>query len=356
VPHPSLPGVLVTGGAGFIGSALSRRLASTSDRWVVLDNLHPQVHPTGIRPAELDDAAELIVGDITDAGVWATLLQDFRPDIVVHLAAETGTAQSLRAATRHADVNVVGTTTMLDAFAEVGHVPSHFVLSSSRAVYGEGAWKRSDGSVFLPGQRSHAQLERGQWDFLGAVPIPSAAVSTWPAPTSVYGATKLAQENILTAWTGSNDSAVTILRFQNVYGPGQSLSNPYTGIVSLFSQLAQRGESIPVFEDGLITRDFVYIDDIVAALAEVIDDWPDGGVALFDIGSGVGSTIMELATSIAQFHSAPAPRVTGEFRDGDVRHAEVDIEQTLTSLDWKPEWSVDRGIAALQTWIATQKK
>lgn len=356
MPEHSLPGVLVTGGAGFIGSALSRRLAASSERWVVLDNLHPQVHPTGERPADLDPAAELVVGDITDPAVWTELLGRFRPDIVVHLAAETGTAQSLRAATRHADVNVVGTTTMLDAFGAVGHVPSHFVLSSSRAVYGEGAWQRSDGSVFLPGQRSHAQFERGEWGFESASPLPSEATRTWPSPTSVYGATKLAQENILTAWTGSNDSALTTLRFQNVYGPGQSLSNPYTGIVSLFSQLAMRGESIPIYEDGLITRDFVYIDDVAASVATVMVDQPAGSPTLFDIGSGIGTTILELATLIADFHGAPAPHVTRAYRDGDVRHAEVDISRTLECLIWNPEWSIDRGIAALQNWIAEAKR
>ena len=351
----ALGNVLVTGGAGFIGSALSHKLAASATRWVVLDNLHPQVHPSGARPADLHEAAELIVGDVTNATVWEELLQDFRPDVVVHLAAETGTAQSLRAATRHADVNVVGTTTMLDAFGAIDHVPSHFVLSSSRAVYGEGSWQRPDGTTFLPGQRSHAQFERGEWDFEGAVPLPSEATRTWPSPTSVYGATKLAQENILSAWAGSNDAELTILRFQNVYGPGQSLSNPYTGIVSLFSQLAMRGESIPIYEDGLITRDFVYIDDIANSVATVITDRPRHSPALFDVGSGVGTTIMQLATHIADFHGAPAPHVTGAYRDGDVRHAEVDISRTLNSLEWLPAWSVERGISALQGWIASQR-
>ncbi|TQL48644.1 dTDP-L-rhamnose 4-epimerase [Homoserinimonas aerilata] len=347
--------VLVTGGAGFIGCALSQLLAGKAQRWVVLDSLHPQVHPSTERPAELHSAAELVVGDVTDAAAWDALLADVKPDVVVHLAAETGTAQSLHEATRHADVNVVGTTAMLDAFGRAGHTPSHFVLSSSRAVYGEGEWQRADGSTFLPGQRSHAQFERGEWDFAGAKPLPSAAARTWPAPTSVYGATKLAQEHILSAWTGSHDSALTILRFQNVYGPGQSLINPYTGIVSLFSQMAMRGESIPVYEDGRITRDFVFIDDIASSLVAVIEHPPVAdGVPRFDVGSGVGTTILELAQSIARFHGAPEPKINGAYRDGDVRHAEVDISDSLDSLDWKPEWDVDRGVAALQEWIAAR--
>ncbi|MCW4385025.1 SDR family NAD(P)-dependent oxidoreductase [Salinibacterium sp. SYSU T00001] len=343
--------VLVTGGAGFIGCALSQRLAARADRWVVLDNLHPQVHPNAERPAELHPAAELVHGDVTKAADWDSLLADVRPDILVHLAAETGTAQSLHEATRHAEVNVVGTTQMLDAFGRAGHTPRQFVLSSSRAVYGEGEWQREDGSTFAPGQRSHAQFERKEWDFAGARPLPSEGSRTRPAPTSVYGATKLAQENILSAWTSSHDVALTILRFQNVYGPGQSLINPYTGIVSLFSQMAMRGESIPVYEDGRITRDFVYIEDVAASLETVIGDLATGSTP-FDVGSGVGTTILELAQHIADFHGAPAPHVTEQYRDGDVRHAECTIQRTTAELDWKPEWSVERGIAGLQQWIA----
>lgn len=346
--------VLVTGGAGFIGCALSSELASRAERWVVLDNLHPQVHPSRERPADLHEAAELVVGDVTDAEVWDALLSDVHPSLVVHLAAETGTAQSLHEATRHAQVNVVGTTEMLDAFGRVGHIPPRFVLSSSRAVYGEGEWQRVDGSTFLPGQRSHSQFERAQWDFDGAVPLPSEATRTWPAPTSVYGATKLAQENILSSWTSSHDAQLTILRFQNVYGPGQSLINSYTGIVSLFSQWAREGKSIPVYEDGRITRDFVYITDIAKALAAVIVDAPKGDVTRFDVGSGVGTTIMELAGQIAKYHDAPAPHITAAYRDGDVRHAECDITRTVATLDWKPSWDVEHGIAALQEWIAAQ--
>jgi dTDP-L-rhamnose 4-epimerase len=348
--------VLVTGGAGFIGCAVAARMADRAERWVVLDNLHPQVHPSSSRPSDLHERAELIVGDVTDAAAWDSLLADFRPDTVLHLAAETGTAQSLHEATRHAEVNVVGTTAMLDAFGRAEHVPPHFVLSSSRAVYGEGQWQTAGGERLLPGPRSHAQLDRAEWNFAGATPVPSEAASTPPAPTSVYGATKLAQEHILRAWAASHDAAVSVLRLQNVYGPGQSLINSYTGIVSLFSQLARRGESIPVYEDGLITRDFVFIDDIAAAFDDVITHGARGAFTLNDVGSGVGTTILELAEHIAAYHHAPAPRVTGAYRDGDVRHAECSIATTLAELDWAPQWSVERGVAALQVWIAEQQQ
>jgi dTDP-L-rhamnose 4-epimerase len=349
----SLGSVVVTGGAGFIGCALSHRIAARADRFVVLDNLHPQVHPDSSRPTALAEAAELIVGDVTDGAKWDEVLHAVRPDTVVHLAAETGTAQSLHQASRHALVNVVGTTAMLDAFGRAGHVPSHVVLSGSRAVYGEGEWEREDGSIYRPGQRSHAQFEDHQWDFPGARSLPSAALRTWPAPTSVYGATKLAQEHILSAWTGAHDSHLTILRFQNVYGPGQSLINSYTGIVSLFSQLARRGESIPIYEDGRITRDFVFIDDVADSLAAVTLTPPPFSGSRFDIGSGVGTSILELATLIADYYGAPAPHITGAYRDGDVRHASCDIQDSLASLHWEPRWSLRDGLAELQAWIAS---
>jgi dTDP-L-rhamnose 4-epimerase len=354
VDSDALGAVLVTGGAGFIGCALSARLAERADRWVVLDNLHPQVHADGARPNALHPAAELVVGDVTDAAAWDDLLRTVQPDTVIHLAAETGTAQSLHEATRHGSVNVVGTTTMLDAFARAGSTPSRLLLSSSRAVYGEGEWRRADGTVYRPGQRTHAQLARARWDFEGAHPLPSEAQRTQPEPTSVYGATKLAQEHILSAWAGSHDTALTILRLQNVYGPGQSLTNSYTGIVSLFSRLARSGESIPVYEDGLITRDFVYIEDVASAFEAALRVFPAGVLTRFDVGSGVATTIAELATVIADFHDAPAPHLTGAFRDGDIRFAACDLARTTTELSWSPDWDLARGVRGLQDWIAAR--
>lgn len=348
----SSPTVLVTGGAGFIGCALSDLLAPAAGRWVALDVLHPQVHAERRRPDALHPAAELVVGDVTDPAVWDALLADLRPDVVVHLAAETGTAQSLDAATRHADANVCGTTVMLDALGRNGVRPDRIVLASSRAVYGEGDWVDLEtGAVVRPGQRTHEQLEAGRWDHPGARSAPASADATVPAPTSVYGATKLAQEHVLRAWCGARGVGLAVLRLQNVYGPGQSLTNPYTGIVSLFSQLARRGESIPVYEDGAIVRDFVHIQDVARAVAAAVTGGDDVEGDPVDIGSGVATTILDLARTIAAHHGAPAPHVTGAYRDGDVRAASCSVLAARRRLGWEPQWSVADGVVDLQEWI-----
>lgn len=349
-PDLSRAVILVTGGAGFIGSALSHLLAPAVRRFVAVDNLHPQVHATATRPAALHERAELVVGDVTEERTWERLLQEVTPTIVIHLAAETGTGQSLSEATRHANVNVVGTTRMLDAFTGHSITPEHLVLSGSRAVYGEGAWSDPAGTVTYPGQRSHRQLAAAQWDHPGLTSLPSRAADTRPEPTSVYGATKLAQEHILSAWCQATAVPLTVLRLQNVYGPGQSLTNSYTGIVTLFSQLARAGKTIPLYEDGQVTRDFVYIDDVARAFVAALRARPASSLTL-DVGSGRASTIAAMASAVAAYHGAPAPEVNGAFRDGDVRHASCVIADTLEALEWKPDWDLESGLAALQRWI-----
>ena len=340
---------LVTGGAGFIGCALSAGLADRFDRVVALDNLHPQVHPTPNRPEALDDRVELVVGDVTSESTWDDLLGDVRPTTVVHLAAETGTAQSLTEASRHSMVNVVGTTRMLDALVRHDALPERILLTSSRAVYGEGAWVDAEGAVSYPGQRSAAMLAAGQWDFPGLTALPFEASRTVPQPTSVYGATKLAQEHVLASWCRAVDVVPVVLRLQNVYGPGQSLSNPYTGIVSLFARLARAGEVIPVYEDGNIIRDFVFIDDVVAALLRALV--ADASDRAYDVGSGEATSIMRLAEVVAERYGAPAPVVNGMFRNGDVRAASGDITATRDRLEWTPEVLVDEGVGRLCEWV-----
>lgn len=340
---------LVTGGAGFIGCAISEQLATNFGQVVAIDNLHPQIHLSGKRPESLHEGVSLVLGDVTSADTWNDVLARYRPSTVIHLAAETGTGQSLTEGSRHAMVNVVGTTRMLDAFADHKICPSRIVLTSSRAIYGEGAWHNSDGRVVYPGQRSASMLTRGEWDFPGLQSVPFHAKTTEAKPTSIYGATKLAQEHILSSWAMAFGVSINTLRLQNVYGPGQSLTNPYTGIVSLFARIAKAGKSIPLYEDGLMRRDFVFITDVAAAILEAATS--DSSNILADIGTGKSMTISELAFIVADIYNAPKPHVTGQYRHGDVRHAACNVEATRGDLNWAPKITPADGIRRLCKWI-----
>ncbi len=345
---PDTTSILITGGAGFIGCELSARLVERGESVTVLDVLHPQVHHHRGRPERLHPGVTLLPVDVTSDSSWAATLQIVDPDIVVHLAAETGTGQSLTEASRHGSVNVLGA---------AGVVPPHIVLTSSRAVYGEGQWKSGD-EVFSPPARAHADLVAGRWsprsNGSGPIyPLASSAAKTPAHPTSIYGATKLAQEHILGAWCSAMGSALSVFRLQNVYGPGQSLGNPYTGIVTLFARQARAHQQIDVYEDGEIVRDFVYIDDVIDGLLAAIDQPPESRRTI-DIGSGVGTTVEELAGTLARRLGAPLPQVSGKFRDGDVRAAFADIAPAELALGWKPAWQLEDGLDALLAWMDSQ--
>ena len=344
---------LVTGGAGFIGSALSGELCARFGRVVVVDNLHPQIHKDSIRPALLDERAELVIGDITDPTTWTRLLESFSPSVVIHLAAETGTGQSLTESARHAHVNVTGTAVMLDALSKLKSLPRRIILTSSRAVYGEGAWESKEGGALIyPGQRTRDQLSRKVWDFPNMNYTPATAANTNPMPVSIYGATKLTQEHMISAWCNALDVEHVFLRLQNVYGPGQSLTNSYTGIVSLFCRIARDNKSIPLYEDGAMVRDFVLIDDVVSAIVKALDYEP--ARLPLDVGSGECTTILAVADIISRIYNSPSPHVCELFRFGDVRHASCDILPTIDALRWKPGVSVGEGLGILSSWVENQ--
>jgi dTDP-L-rhamnose 4-epimerase len=355
--------VLITGGAGFIGSRLAADLAADGDDVVLLDVLHPQVHAGGW--PRLPAGITAIPFDVTVPTMWDAVLRSVRPEIVVHLAAETGTGQSLTEASRHTRVNVVGTSEMLDGLHRAGHVPERFVLASSRAVYGEGEWATPDGTRFAADARDVRQLDRAEWDPSApgnapgdpgsgpAHPLAHVAATTQPRPSNVYAATKLAQEHVLHAWASAHGTPLSVLRLQNVYGPGQSLTNPYTGIVSLFGRLAREHRSIPVYEDGSITRDFVFVDDVVRALSAATRSTV-AGTSTVDIGSGSPMTLLDLAALVAAQAGAPAPQVTGQYRLGDVRAAFADVSAAGEALGYVPQIDPEHGIALLLAWMATQ--
>jgi dTDP-L-rhamnose 4-epimerase len=357
-PAPRDETILITGGAGFIGTALARHLDDRGRfRVVAVDALHHQVHERQQWPAAYPEGAERLTLDVTVPHTWDEVLDRCRPDVIVHLAAETGTGQSLHEASRHGRVNVVGCTEMLDGLSRAGQTPRVIVLASSRAVYGEGQWVDDEGHVFSARPRDVARLARGEWvpaappgAGAGLRPAPHDALVTPPDPTSVYAATKLAQEHVLRAWCLGHGTTLAVLRLQNVYGPGQSLSNPYTGIVSFFAQLALRGAAIEVYEDGGIIRDFVFIEDVVHAISAAIDtraDWD----APIDIGFGRAITLLELARLMAEQASAPPPTTSRRFRAGDVRAAYADIRRAREALAYAPLTDLSAGVQQLFAWI-----
>jgi len=352
--------VLITGGAGFIGSNLASKLAERGDQVILVDSLHPQVHDGGW-PEGVPAGVTTIPFDVTIPTQWDALFKMIRPDVVVHLAAETGTGQSLTEASRHGRVNVVGTTELLDGLSRADQVPRRFVLASSRAIYGEGMWTTADSNDFYADARGVSQLTSSRWDpspptrDRGVVtPLAHRAGFVEPRPSNIYAATKLAQEHVLSAWASARGSALSILRLQNVYGPGQSLSNPYTGIVSLFARLAKEHRTIPVYEDGHIVRDFVFIEDVVAALAAACASNTEA-VTTVDIGSGESVTLLDLASEIARQAGAPEPQVNGAFRLGDVRAAFADVTGAHALLGYVPQTTPARGVGLLLDWIGTQK-
>jgi dTDP-L-rhamnose 4-epimerase len=348
--------ILITGGAGFIGSAFARILIDRHGAKITaFDNLLEQVHPSRQPPSNFPVQARLVRGDVRDRVALDNLFEDYAPDFVVHFAAETGTGQSMTEGARHASVNVTGTAELLDSMRRHGRFPQRLLLSSSRAVYGEGAWIDAKGVKFYPGSRSRAQLVAGQWDFKGpngglAKPATQEARSVWPNPTSIYGATKLAQEHLMAAWCAAHDIPLSILRFQNVYGPGQSPTNPYTGIINMFHQIARRGETIPVYEDGQIGRDFVFIDDVVSACdAALLCQVP--GRSCYDVGTGRVCTIIDAAKLIARLHNAPPPQICGKFREGDVRWAVASSDALAETLGCVAVVPFQEGAEIVGNWL-----
>jgi dTDP-L-rhamnose 4-epimerase len=325
----------------------------------VLDNFHPQVHGDQCR-ATADLAAlgvDVKVGNIQDQNVIRQALENSHASVVYHFAAETGTGQSIDLPVRYCETNVTGTANLIEAIRKSdGHV-RRVVLAGSRAVYGEGACQTSDGRPAVAVARDESDLKAGEFeprDRLGRCLVPVRTDSDWPpSPMSVYASTKLMQEYLLQQSFRDTGTNVGILRLQNVYGPGQSLKNPYTGVLSIFAKQLMDGDRLNIYEDGRITRDFVFIDDVVAAFTKLafIPDMPS---EILDIGTGTGVTILRAAREMLAYLGLPADRIaiSGDFRPGDIRHAVADISRAKAVLDWRPTTGIQEGIAALLHWTS----
>lgn len=352
--------LFLTGGAGFIGARFAQFMArDAADQILVYDNLSPQVHGDTPDLSVLPDCAEVVRGDVQDAKTLSQTIERFQPTVVAHLASETGTGQSYHELTRYLGVNVTGTGNLLEALRAANCVPECFLLTSTRAVYGEGPYRDSKGVIQVPPHRSVTAMEQGEFrliDAYGEEMEPMLANHMSPVrPISVYGSTKLAQEHIVQNVLGTTECRVVTFRFQNVYGAGQSLINPYTGVLSHFISRLASGQGISIFEDGRIARDFVHVNDVVSAMhkATQIDTPIDHPI---DIGSGQRSLIRDVAQDLARLIGVPDADmpVTGAFRVGDVRNTCADISYAREVLGWQPETAMVDGLENLWSWARDQ--
>jgi len=342
--------ILITGAAGFIGSRLAKSLIASGHDVVGLDNYLSQVH--GENP-QINNEFEIVQGDIRDFDLLRKLIASREFSTIYHLAAETGTGQSFDEPTRYADVNILGTTKLFEAIRCADYNPQKIILAGTRAVYGEGMYVNDSGVQEEACTRRADAMKGGDFNVYGSngnqlLPQPTPE-SLQPSPDSVYASSKLMQEYLLKNLSGDIDW--TILRFQNVYGPGQSLNNPYTGVLSIFCSQIMAAQTLEVYEDGNIFRDFVYVDDVVSSLVASLDR---ASGEIINIGSGVSISIKEVVETLLCLAKtkgfASNYQITGKFRDGDIRHAQADITKALQLLNWQPQVSLKDGLSRLVDW------
>jgi dTDP-L-rhamnose 4-epimerase len=347
--------ILITGGAGFIGSHLARHLLRGGHEVRALDRLDPQVHPERERPAYLDDDVELIRGDVRDPAAVADALAGV--DAVVHLAARVGVGQSMYEIADYCSVNTVGTGVLLEALTE--RPVRRLLVASSMSIYGEGLYRRLDGEPFEAGERSREELERGEWeptspngDPLAPEPTPEGKK---PCLSSIYALNKYDQERMCLLFGSSYDVPTTALRFFNVYGPDQALSNPYTGVLAIFGGRLLNGKAPLIFEDGEQRRDFVSVHDVARACALALERDEAAGQAI-NVGSGESVTVREIAERLARVTGREEirPQVTGKYRVGDIRHCFADISLAREVLGYEPQVALDDGMAELAEWLGDQ--
>lgn len=355
--------VLITGGAGFIGSNVALKLMKQGVAVTVLDNLSPQIHgdnPDVTSPLyqSIKGRVKFIKGTVTSRSDWRKALDGV--DAVLHLAAETGTGQSMYEIEKYVNINIGGTAILLDILANEKTDVKRVVVAESRAIYGEGRyWSDELNSYVYPDERLEETMSNGDFEVkYPGCSKPLKLVGTTEDseihPGSVYGITKQVQGQLVHLVCKSIGIESVSFRYQNVYGPGQSLSNPYTGILSIFSTRIKNGNGINIFEDGLETRDFVYIDDIAEATILGLTVPGISGNA-FNIGTGVATDVLTVAKTLIRHYGIEVPlTVSGNYRLGDIRHNFADISKACNLLGFKPKWSFDAGIEQFCRWVNNQ--
>jgi len=353
--------VLITGGAGFIGSHLANFLVDKGYFVKVIDILSEQIH--GSDPFEstllknLDSKVEFVHASVTSEKALSSALNGV--EVVIHLAAETGTGQSMYEMKRYSEVNVLGTANLLESITRHGSSVKKIIVASTRAVYGEGKYLCSVHGFTYPGNRVLSRIEKGFWEHEcnscgNMLQQIATDENSKLDPQSVYGITKLAQEQMVLAFGRAHGLSSYALRLQNVYGPGQSLSNPYTGILSVFSTRILSNSTIQVYEDGLESRDFIYVSDVIAAFHLILED-TNYVVDTFNVGSGKSTTVLEMARMLSNSLGKESNfEITSNYRIGDIRHSLADIEKIRNQFGFSPKILFDQGITKFTSWVKSQ--
>ena len=350
--------ILVTGGAGFIGSHLVDGLLEKGHNVRVFDALVPQVHganPTW--PIWLPKDIEKIQGDVRDPAIWPIVLHDI--DVIYHLAAEVGVGQSMYEMVRYMSANTLGTTILLEQLTLGKYPIQKLIVASSMSIYGEGAYCTQNGDYRYPPIRSVEQLAMKEWELFSAnsaeplLPVPTSEDKPLN-PTSVYAISKRDQEELCLTVGRAYNIPTIALRFFNVFGPRQALSNPYTGVVAIFSSRLLNKKPPLIFEDGLQSRDFVHVKDIVQALVLAMDH-DDANYEAINVGSGQRITILEIAETLAHvLNVSIEPQIVRQYRVGDIRHCFADIHKAQRLLDYQPSVKFEDGIYSLLEWLSHQ--
>lgn len=354
--------ILITGGAGFIGSNLALKLIDLGYNVTVLDNLSKQIH--GVNPEKtsplyksIKNKVTFIKGTVTNKEDWKKAL--INQDAIVHYAAETGTGQSMYEIQKYTNVNINGTSILLDLLVNESNKVKKVIIASSRSIYGEGKYKSKELGTVYPEHRKEKDMDNGDFEvkYKGTSNLELLATDEESKihPSSVYGITKQNQEQMIMTVCPTIGIAPVALRYQNVYGPGQSLSNPYTGILSIFSTQIKNGNAINIFEDGKETRDFVFIDDVINATILGLEKREANG-EVFNVGTGVATDVLTVAnTLIKNYKTNTTVTITGNYRLGDIRHNFSDLSKIENKLGFIPKIDFEEGIKRFTSWVNTQE-
>jgi dTDP-L-rhamnose 4-epimerase len=349
--------ILVTGGAGFVGSHLVDALLARGHRVRVYDSLERQVHPGGRLPSYLASDVEFIHGDCRDRDRLAQAVEGM--DAIFHEAAYVGVGQSMYEIRRYVDGNSVGGATLLDILANTKHTVKKLIVASSMSIYGEGAYRCSSCGPVSPPLRTKGQMEKQDWELhcpkCDRVCNPMGTNEDKPLqPTSIYAITKRDHEEMFLSYGRAYGVPTTALRYFNIYGSRQALSNPYTGVLAIFGGRILAGNRPVIYEDGNQTRDFVHVDDIVQANLLALEK-EQANYEVFNVGSGRASSILEICSMFQdKLGTTVAPDVREQFREGDIRHCYADISKIRSKLGYEPSMRLEVGLDELVEWVREQ--